>query len=116
MYSDMLLSTDNVFARMLPGKTYRADVIAAKFKVQTAEIRPFLDHLVGAGRIEHSHAKPKVLGFRRPGEAPKPVEPTPVYETSIAGPAIPPDLTSTLSGYDAALRRQFELSMLARTR
>ncbi|WP_186043016.1 hypothetical protein [Burkholderia gladioli] len=110
------LNLANVFMRMIPGKTYPAYVIAAKFKVPTHAVRPLLNQLVLAGDVEHSNALPKNLGFRRPGQAQRVVEHEPDCETSIAGPAIPPDLTSTLTGYDAALRRQFELSKLARTR
>ncbi|WP_257829207.1 hypothetical protein [Burkholderia glumae] len=108
------LNLANIFTRMIPGKTYPAYVIAAKFKVQTRSVRPLLDAMVQTGEIELSKALPKTLGFRRPGEAPKHIEP--VYETTVAGPPSPPDLTSTLTGYEAALRRQFELSKLSRTR
>lgn len=34
----------------------------------------------------------------------------------VAGPAVPPDLTSRLTGYDESIRRHVALCMMARTR
>ncbi|HDR9087323.1 TPA: hypothetical protein QDB10_003238 [Burkholderia vietnamiensis] len=111
-----VLNADNVFARMIPGKTYPAYVIAASFKVPTKDVRPHLDALIESGRIEHSHALAKTLGFRRPGKLPvKEVPPLPL-DTSVAAPPTAPNLNSTLTGYEREIRGWVELCMMTRTR
>jgi hypothetical protein len=111
------LSVENVFARMTPGRTYPAYVIAAKFKVPTKAVRPFLDELIRTGAIEHSHALAKTLGFRKPGAPPSAPAParTP-FETSVAAPATPPNLNSTLTGYEHEIRSWVELCLMTRSR
>ncbi|MEX3556400.1 MAG: hypothetical protein VB131_07605 [Burkholderia gladioli] len=116
MHELRILNTDNVFARMVPGRTYPAYVIAARFKVPTKDVRPHLDELIAAGRIEHSHALAKTLGFRRPGPLPAKEQPTVLADTSIAAPPCPPNLNSTLTGYEREIRGWVELCMMTRTR
>ncbi|KVN25590.1 hypothetical protein WJ63_15785 [Burkholderia pyrrocinia] len=111
-----MLNADNVFERMVPGKTYPAYVVAARFKVPTKEVRPHLDALIESGRIEHSHALAKTLGFRRPGQLPAKEEPAPTADTSVAAPPAPPNLNSTLTGYEREIRGWVELCMMTRTR
>lgn len=116
MCEPRLLNADNVFARMVPGRTYPAYVIAARFKVPTKDVRPHLDALIEAGRIEHSHALAKTLGFRRPGPLPAKEAPAHAADTSVAAPPAPPNLNSTLTGYEREIRGWVELCMLARTK
>ncbi|WP_155629429.1 hypothetical protein [Burkholderia territorii] len=111
-----VLNADNVFARMVPGRTYPAYVIAARFKVPTKDVRPHLDALIEAGRIEHSHALAKTLGFRRPGKLPAKELPPPAADTTIAAPPAAPNLNSTLTGYEREIRGWVELCMMTRTR
>lgn len=101
---------------MIPGKTYPAYVIAASFKVPTKDVRPHLDALIESGRIEHSHALAKTLGFRRPGQLPEMEAPAAVHDTSIAAAPTPPNLNSTLTGYEREIRSWVELCMMTRTR
>ncbi|MBY4752289.1 hypothetical protein [Burkholderia dolosa] len=108
------LSADNMFARMKPGRTYSAYMIAAKFNVPTKTVRPFLDELIKRGSIEYSHAVAKTLGFRRPGPMPEKEQAPRVADTSIAAPPAPPNLNSTLTGYEREIRGWVELCMLAR--
>ncbi|CAJ9928628.1 MULTISPECIES: hypothetical protein [pseudomallei group] len=110
------LSADNVFARMKPGRTYSAYMIAAKFHVPTKTVRPFLNELIARGTIRHSHALTKTLGFLRPGKLAVKEVPPPALNTSIAAPPAPPNLNSTLTGYEREIRGWVELCMLARTR
>lgn len=116
IYESRILSAENVFARMVPGRTYPAYVIAASFKVPTKEVRPHLDALIQSGQIEHSHALAKTLGFRRPGQHPAKKPAPSKLETSVAAPPLPPNLNSTLTGYEREIRGWVELCMLARTR
>ncbi|WP_233343521.1 hypothetical protein [Burkholderia cepacia] len=109
------LSAANMFARMKPGRTYSAYMIAAKFRVPTKAVRPILDALIESGRIEHSHALAKTLGFRRPGKQPKEAPP-PALGTSFAAPPTPPNLNSTLTGYEREIRGWVELCMMTRSR
>ncbi|HKT63469.1 MAG TPA: hypothetical protein VJR91_07815 [Burkholderia sp.] len=110
------LSADNVFARMKPGRTYSAYMIAAKFHVPTKAVRPFLNELITRGSIKYSHALAKTLGFRRPGQLPEKEAPVPALDTSIAAPPIAPNLNSTLTGYEREIRGRVELCMMTRTR
>jgi hypothetical protein len=89
-------------------------MIAAKFHVPTKDVRPHLNALIVAGRIEHSHALMKTLGFRRPGPMPEKEQAPRVADTSIAAPPAPPNLNSTLTGYEREIRGWVELCMLAR--
>lgn len=116
MYEPRVLNADNVFARMIPGKTYPAYVIAASFKVPTKDVRPHLDALIVAGRIEHSHALAKTLGFRRPGQLPAKEQPPAAADTTVAAPPAPPNLNSTLTGYEREIRGWVELCMITRSR
>ncbi|KML48112.1 hypothetical protein VL15_30590 [Burkholderia cepacia] len=115
-YEPRVLNADNVFARMIPGKTYPAYVIAASFKVPTKDVRPHLDALIQSGLIEHSHALAKTLGFRRPGHEPQKEAPAPGGDTSIAAAPTPPNLNSTLTGYEREIRGWVELCMMTRQR
>ncbi|HGF4018904.1 hypothetical protein [Burkholderia cenocepacia] len=110
------ISDDNLFSRMKPGRTYSAAMIAAKFNVPTKAVRPHLDALIVAGRIEHSHALTKTLGFRRPGQLPAKEQTAAAADTTVAAPPAPPNLNSTLTGYEREIRGWVELCMLARTR
>ncbi|MCA8326241.1 hypothetical protein [Burkholderia cepacia] len=110
------LSADNVFARMKPGRTYSAYMIAAKFHVPTKTVRPFLDELITRGSIKHSHALAKTLGFLRPGKLPVKELPPPTLNTSFAAPPVPPNLNSTLIGYEREIRGWVELCLMTRTR
>lgn len=110
------LSADNLFSRMKPGRTYSAAMIAARFNVPAKAVRPYLNALIVAGRIEHSHALTKTLGFRRPGQLPVKEQPPAAADTSVAAPPAPPNLNSTLTGYEREIRGWVELCMLARTR
>ena len=109
------LSAANMFARMKPGRTYSAYMIAAKFRVPTKDVRPHLNELIASGLIEHSHALAKTLGFRRPGKESKEAPP-PALDTSIAAPPVPPNLNSTLTGYEREIRGWVELCMMTRQR
>lgn len=109
------LAPDNVLSRMVPGKTYGAYALAAKFHVPTAKIRPVLELLVQGGKLELSHSLSKVLGFRRPQTEDVPVECV-VVLTSIATPPMHVRLDGELTGYDAEFRRRAELCMMVRTR
>ncbi|MDN7913730.1 hypothetical protein [Burkholderia cepacia] len=115
VYELQELNADNVFARMVPGKTYPAYVIAARFKVPTKDVRPHLDALIRSGLIEHSHALAKTLGFRRPGKEPA-MPAQAAAGTSIAAAPTPPNLNSTLTGYEREIRGWVELCMMTRTR
>ncbi|MEX3628133.1 MAG: hypothetical protein VB138_00345 [Burkholderia sp.] len=111
-----VLNADNVFARMVPGRTYPAYVIAASFKVPTKDVRPHLDALIRSGLIEHSHALAKTLGFRRPGKQPQKEQPPAAADTSIAAAPAPPNLNSTLTGYEREIRSWVELCLMTRAR
>ncbi|EIF30915.1 hypothetical protein BCh11DRAFT_06427 [Burkholderia sp. Ch1-1] len=117
-HNDNSLTLDNVLSRMVPGKTYPAHVIAAKFHVPTAEIRPVLTRLVESKQVELSKAVPKALGFRRPkGTAVAVDAPVPEkLETSIATPHQHVRLNGQLSGYDSEIARRVALCMLVRGR
>lgn len=117
-HNDNSLTLDNVLSRMEPGKTYPAHVIAAKFHVPSAEIRPLLTRLVESKQLELSKAVPKALGFRRPKVADVAVDaPAPAkLETSIATPPQHIRLSGQLLGYDSEIARRVALCMLARTR
>ncbi|CAG4887724.1 hypothetical protein [Paraburkholderia saeva] len=107
------LTLDNVLARMVPGRTYAAHVIAAKFHTSTKDMRPLLDKLVASGDVELSHAQPKTLGFRRPRAAEADVKPV-VVETGIATPPVLVRLSGELKGYDGEIARRMALCMLVR--
>ncbi|QTD90789.1 DNA-binding protein [Burkholderia anthina] len=105
-----------MFARMKPGRTYSAYMIAAKFHVPTKTVRPFLDELIRRGSIKYSHALTKTLGFVRPGKLPaKEIPPLPL-NTSVAAPPSAPNLNSTLTGYEREIRSRVELCLMTRTR
>lgn len=110
--SNNSLAPDNVLSRMLPGKTYGAYVLAAKFHVPTARIWPVLDLMVTRGMLEMGAAQPGTIGFRRAKEAPA-FEQEQVL-TSIATPPVLVTLKGTLTGYDSEIARRVELCMLAR--
>jgi hypothetical protein len=117
-HNDNSLTLDNVLSRMEPGKTYPAHIIAAKFHVPTAEIRPLLDRLVKVGDIELSKAIPKALGFKRPKGAivAADAQPPEKLETSIATQRQHTRLDGELTGYDTEINRRMALCMMARTR
>lgn len=112
------LSLDNILSRMLPGRTYPAHVMAAKFKVSAPEIRVYLDQLVARGDVVLSNAIPKVLGFKRPGEAPEPApakkQATVDLGTTIAAPRAAPPLSGELSGYGVGMTQHRALCMTLR--
>jgi hypothetical protein len=107
------LAPDNVLSRMIPGKTYGAYALAAKFHVPTAKIRPVLEKMVKAGTLELSTAQPGTLGFRRAKEAAQPAEQAPVT-TSVATPPVLIRLSGTLSGYESEIAQRIALCMLTR--
>lgn len=107
------LAPDNVLSRMVPGKTYGAYALAAKFHVPTAKIRPVLEKMVDVGTLELNAAQPGMLGFRRAKETVKPIEQEQVL-TTIATPPVLVRLTGTLTGYDNEIARRVALCMLAR--
>ncbi|WP_174945107.1 DNA-binding protein [Burkholderia contaminans] len=105
-----------MFARMKPGRTYSAYIIAAKFHVPTKAVRPFLNELITRGSIKYSHALTNTLGFQRPGQIPEKEAPAPALDTSIAAAPTPPNLNSALTGYEREIRSRVELCMMTRTR
>lgn len=109
------LAPDNVLSRMVPGKTYGAYALAAKFHVRTAKIRPVLDRMITLGMLELSSSQPGTIGFRRSRELAQPVEQEPVV-TTVATPPVLVRLEGTLTGYDNDIARRVALCMLARTR
>lgn len=117
-HNDNSLTLDNVLSRMEPGKTYPAHVIAAKFHVPSAEIRPLLTRLVESKQLELSKAVPKALGFRRPKVADVAVDvPAAVkLETSIATPRQHIRLDGELADYGTEINRRWALCMMVRAR
>lgn len=115
-HNDNSLTLDNVLSRMEPGKTYPAHVIAAKFHVPTAEIRPVLERLLNVGDVELSKAVPKALGFRRPKGAIVAADALPPakLETSIATQRQHIRLDGELAGYGNEIARRVALCMLVR--
>lgn len=107
------LAPDNVLSRMIPGKTYGAYALAAKFHVRTAVIRPVLEQMVERGDLEISSAQPGTIGFRRSKATLAPAA-EPAFETSIATQPRPVRLDGELRGYDTELAQRVALCMLAR--
>lgn len=105
------LAPDNIISRMAPGKIYGAYALAAKFHVKTDLIRPALDTLVQAGRIELCSAQTGPAGFRRAKDQPPPAPPV---ETSIATPPVTVRMSGELSGYELDLRQRAALCMMVR--
>lgn len=114
-HNDNSLTLDNVLSRMVPGKTYAAHIVAAKFHVPTSKIRPLLEQLLKRGDVELSRALPKALGFRRPRGAAVVEEAQPVkLETSIATQPMHVRLDGQLTGYDTEIAQRIALCMLVR--
>lgn len=109
------LAPDNVLSRMVPGKTYGAYALAAKFHVPTAKIRPVLEKMVTIGTLELSAAQPGTLGFRRAKETAQQAEPQTVVTTMATAPQLV-RLDGTLTGYDNEIARRVALCMLVRPR
>lgn len=109
------LAPDNVLSRMLPGKTYGAYALAAKFHVRTATIRPVLEQMVERGQLELSSAQPGTLGFRRSKASLEAAE-VPTIATSVATPLQQVRLDGELRGYDNEFAQRMALCMLARPR
>lgn len=113
-HNDNSLTLDNVLSRMVPGKTYAAHIVAAKFHVPTSKIRPLLQQLLERGDVELSRSLPKALGFKRPRgavvEAEQPVE----VETSIATQPVHIRLDGQLTGYGSEIAQRIALCMLVR--
>lgn len=78
-------------------------------------VQPVLDKLLSRREIEVSPHRRREIGYRIPKSAAQP-RVREKLRTSIAGPAIAPDLKKNLTGYDAAMRARVELCMLARPR
>lgn len=109
------LAPDNVLSRMVPGKTYGAYALAAKFHVCTAKMRPVLEKMITLGMLEISNAQPGTLGFRRAKEIAQPVSQEQI-ETTVATQPVLVRLEGTLTGYDNEIARRVALCMLVRTR
>jgi hypothetical protein len=109
------LAPDNVLSRMVPGKTYGAYALAAKFHVRTAKMRPVLEKMISGGMLELSTSQPGTVGFRRAKETAQPIEQEPVL-TTVATPPVLVRLDGTLTGYDNEIARRVALCMLVRTK
>jgi hypothetical protein len=106
------LAPDNVLSRMVPGKTYGAYALAAKFHVRTAKMRPVLEKMITLGMLETT-SQPGALGFRRAKEIVQPVDQEPM-QTTIATPPVLVRLEGTLTGYDNEIAQRMALCMLVR--
>lgn len=109
------LAPDNVLSRMIPGKTYGAYALAAKFHVRTATIRPVLEQMVERGQLELNSARVGTVGFRRSEVALNKPEAPPIA-TSVATRPEPVRLDGELTGYDKEFAQRIALCMLARPR
>lgn len=107
------LAPDNVLSRMLPGKTYGAYALAAKFHVRTAIIRPVLEQMVERGQLELSSAQPGTVGFRRSKATLEPAD-APTIATSVATPLKHVQFNEELKGYSTEIAQRIALCMLAR--
>lgn len=106
-----MLAPDDILAFMEPGREYFNADISGHFGANGSGVWNLLNKMVKAGDLEkrrevegYVYWRPLIVRRREP------------LNTSVAGPAISPDLKSTISGYDAALRTRAELAMLARPR
>lgn len=104
-------SVDHVLEHMKPDKLYTSPDLAAAFKVPKQYMQDLLCRLRKAGEIERIRQEDRTYCWARI------VRRAPVkLMTSVAGPAYPPDLRSTMLGYDAAFRTRVELAMMGRGR
>ncbi|TAM15922.1 MAG: hypothetical protein EPN65_16540 [Pandoraea sp.] len=112
---DHRLTRENVLSRMMPGKTYTAYAMAAKFTVPTAQVRPILDVMLKDGDIELTRKENGETAFTRSGSADlKPPAPPKVPLTSIATPPITVRFDSDLKGYGEEIDRRIALCMMVR--
>lgn len=109
------LAPDNVLSRMVPGKTYGAYALAAKFHVRTAKMRPVLEKMITLGMLELSTSQPGTVGFRRAKEIVPPVSQEPI-QTTVATQPMLVRLDGVLTGYDTEIARRMALCMLVRPR
>ncbi len=103
------LSATGILDRMTPGIVYNVPTVAEWFNVVTGTVRPMLLNLCAAGDIQKCRCPDNSFGYMRP-------KPHAELDTSVAGPARPPNLKSTMRGYDAQFRTRVELAMMARPR
>lgn len=113
------MTPENLLSRMADGTTYQATQLAAKFYVSTAEIRPLINAMVTAGQLLVGRADATHIGFKKPVAIEPPVAPVVAVVVddmtlTIALRMGPPDLKSTMTGYDAEIARRQQLCMLAR--
>jgi hypothetical protein len=102
---DALTPTD-ILRWMAPDREYRSPEIAAHFGVRS--LWTLLQRMAKAGDIAKTRGADDSWAWSL---IPKRAEP---LHTSVAGPATGPDLTRTLGGYDADMRRRIDLAMSVR--
>jgi hypothetical protein len=108
---------ENLLTRMEPGHRYTVYQLAAKFRLKTDDVRRTVGQLVTAGEIQTELASTNTFrqGCTLYFRGAVPVAPTVTrIELSVAVRAGPPDLKSTMVGYDAEISRRLQLCMLAR--
>lgn len=111
------LNSENIVAFMRAGRMYDAWYIAARFKVKTEAIAPFIKQLLLTDQIVEVTADPKSKRALKRYKIKFVAEVVPVsVDAPFAIPTRPIHilLTGELSGYEAEIARRTALCMLAR--
>lgn len=99
--------------RLVPGVIYPVSKVAKWFGIETNEARHYLEGLWRNGVLRRRKCTDETWGFQRRPE-PFVAEPAEPLDMSIAAPAAPPDMKSTMTDYEREMRRHVELCMSIR--
>ena len=104
-------SESALMERMTPGIVYPARKVASWFGIEPHEAKGHLEALWHRGLLRRRQHSGESWGFQRPAlNAVEPIE----HDMSVAAPQMPPDMTSTMTGYEREMRRHVALCMSIR--
>jgi hypothetical protein len=96
---------------MSADKLYTSPDLAKSFKVPKQYMQDLLARMVRAGDVERIRNDDRTFAYS------KVIKRTPIdLNTTIAGAPYPPDLKSTMRGYDSQFRTRMQLAMMGRGR
>jgi hypothetical protein len=104
-------SANHVLDHMKPEMFYTSLDLAESFNVPKQYMQDLLWRMARAGDVERIRFEDRTLVWARIVKRAMTDQ-----NTSVAGPAYPPDLKSTMHGYDAQFRDRMQLAMMGRGR